>query len=420
MKFSSYNIIKETDDSIIVYNSFSKSSLLLEKGSDLSMFRDINAYNNLDDNDKKILIENGFVIENNRDEFMELKYMYNQNFFSDDSITISLVPSLNCNFNCPYCCEKNYNCGMQDIKKYFTTLKTYAKNHFHFHQYVQINLFGGEPLLYISECIKFLKWVKKDSEKYNYRFITCVVTNGSLLTKKILDDLISCNLFSLQITIDSDQSNHDKMRIFKTGKPSFDLLISKINMVSSNENAGKQFTFVVRVNLNNTNSKKVEQALIRINKNNRKKISLLFRVIYNTHAYTMKNTNSLAALQDYYDMGLKLGFNILKDKYSFQTCEACGDRKCFYLMPDLSIWKCINDIGYDKCKIGQIKENGTIELIPENVVNWYKNCMSAFDDNKCKKCKLLPDCLGGCPLYKCKNNRKACRPFDMICLPTIY
>lgn len=226
---------------------------------------------------------------------------------------------------------------------------------------------------------------------------------------------------SLQITIDSDKDNHDKMRIYQNGNPSFDLLIEKINEVIPLGNEYENFKFVLRINLNNTNIKKVNETLMRINHKQREKTHLLIRAIYNTHAYNEKNENSVFELQEYFDLGMELGFNVLKEKYQYQTCESCGDRKTFHLMPDLSIWKCINDMGYEKSKIGSIKEDGTIELIPENIVNWYKSCMSAFSDSECLECKMLPDCLGGCPLYKCKNKgRKSCRSFDMMSLPSIY
>ena len=89
-------------------------------------------------------------------------------------------------------------------------------------------------------------------------------------------------------------------------------------------------------------------------------------------------------------------------------------------MPDLSMWKCINDLNYTKAKIGVLNSDGNPELIPENIVFWHKNCISGFTDKECIDCKMLPDCLGGCPLYKCKNKNKSCRTFDMFSLPIIY
>ncbi len=420
MKISNYNIVKKYDDKILVYNSFSRASLILEKDADTNAFENIKAFNDLTDDDKKILTDNGFVVNDDRDEFSEIKYIYQQKYFDTNFFNIVLVPSLLCNFKCPYCCEKNYTCGKENVKKYFECLKKYAENNFHLHSIVQISLFGGEPLIYANECIEFLDWVKKDAKKNNYEYFTSIVTNGSLLTDEILMNLLNHNLYSLQITIDSDKENHNTMRIFKNGNPSFNLLINIINNLIPKTINYEKFKFVLRINLNNTNVEKVRKSLECINENNRKYVHLLIRAIYNTHAYDEINTNTVNELQEYFDLGTKLGFNVLKEQYSYQTCEACGDRKFFYLMPDLSIWKCINDIGYNKGCIGKINNSGDVELIPENIVNWYKSCMSAFLDKECMNCKLLPSCLGGCPLYKCKNGKKSCRSFDMTCLPFVY
>lgn len=420
MKISNYNVLKEINNKILVYNSFSKASILLETNDKIKAFEDIDEFEKLSNEERKMLIDNGFVVEDDRDEFNEIKYVYEQKFFDTKYFNIILVPSLLCNFGCPYCCEKDYTCGKENIKKYFNVLKKYAEKNFHLHNVVQISLFGGEPLIYINECLEFLAWVEEDSKKYKYEYFTSIVTNGSLLTEKILNDLFKYNLYSLQITIDSDKENHDSMRVFKNGNPTFDLLLENSNMVIEKSKNQKNFKFVLRINLNNTSVEKVRSTLENIKIENRKNVYLLIRAIYNTHAYSEKNDNSVNELKEYFDLGTEMGFNILKEKYNYQTCEACGDRKNFYLMPDLSLWKCINDIGYDRCKIGYLTNDGNVELIPQNIINWYKKCMSAFTDEECKKCKLLPDCFGGCPLYKCKNNCKKCRTFDMMCLPFIY
>ncbi|MBP3635845.1 MAG: radical SAM protein [Bacilli bacterium] len=420
MKISKYNIEKKYEDKILIYNSFSKASIILEKDSNTDMFKDIDCFNKLPDKEKKILIEQGFVVSDDRDEFSEIKYIYEQKYFDTEFFNIVLVPSLLCNFNCPYCFEKDFDCGKNAIRKYFLVLKKYAERNFKMHKFVQISLFGGEPLLYIGQCLEFLDWVKEDSKRNGYEYFTSIVTNGSLLNKDILDRLLSHNLYSLQITIDSDKENHDKMRIFKDGRPSFDLLITKINELVPLTIKYEKFKFIVRINLNNTDVDKVSNTLKRIKKENRKHIHLLIRAIYNTHAYNETNTNSVSKLLEYFELGDKLGFNVLKEKYYYQTCEACGDRKFFYLMPDLTLRKCINDLGFEESCIGKLDDDGEPHLNSNNIVQWYKNCMSAFIDKECINCKMLPDCLGGCPLYKCKHNKKSCRTFDMSCLPFIF
>lgn len=419
MKYSKYNIIKNYSEKTILYNSFSKASIFLEKDSDTKFIEEINEFNKLNEDEKKLLYDNGFLIDDNRDEFSELKYMYQQKFFDTDLFNIVLVPSLLCNFKCPYCCEKDYSCGKENVKQYFKILKKYAKENFNKHRIVHISLFGGEPLLYDGDCIEFLNWVKEDSKQNKYEYFVSIVTNGSLLNKDNFISLLNHNLYSLQITLDSDKQNHDNMRIFKNNKPSFDLLINIINEIIPLSYNYKNFKFILRINLNNTTANKVKSSLISINEEVRSHTHLLIRAIYNTHDYKEKNENNLNNLKDYFDIGKELGYNIMKEKFNYQTCESCGDRKFFYLMPDLTMWKCINDIGYNKTKFGKIDEDGKVIIYNDNLINWYKNCMNQFEDKECINCSLLPDCLGGCPLYKSKHGYKSCRPFDMTSLPSI-
>ena len=114
-----------------------------------------------------------------------------------------------------------------------------------------------------------------------------------------------------------------------------------------------------------------------------------------------------------------MGYNIVKNNYYYKTCEACGDDNFFYLMPDLSMWKCINDLEHGKAKIGRINNNGIVEIDSKHLIDW-RDKANCFSDEECVKCKLLPDCYGGCILYKSKTNKRLCKAFEMTSLPYLY
>ena len=412
-KVSKYNIVKEDNDKIIVYNSYTKASLFLEKGSDTKAFEDIKEFNKLDEDTKKVLIDNGFIIDKNRDELLEIKYMYEKRYYNESTLNIVLVPSLSCNFACPYCFEKDLKCGKENVKDYFETLKKFGTKSFANYRSVHLSLFGGEPLLCAKEFIEFLDWVKKDSAKKGYEYFTTAVTNGSLLTKEILKSLLDHNLKLMQITIDSDKETHDKTRRFRNGAPSFDVLIEKIKMIVTITKNNKDFKFLLRINLNNTTIERVQASLNEIPKKYRSKVNLLIRSIYNTHAYNEKNENNNSQIDKYFEMGKAMGFKIFQESFVYQSCEACAGNKFFYLLPDLTAWKCINDLKfYDAC-IGKITPDGILEYNITNNVKWAKEAMSTFADEECLNCKKLPDCYGGCILHKCKQCKKQCRPFEM-------
>lgn len=415
MKYSKYNIIKQQkEDTYLVYNSISKASLEINNEYKEKYF-DKESLEGLTAQEIQLLKSNNFIIDDNRDEFQEIQYMFNQNYFCKDPLNIVLVPTLACNFSCPYCFEKVV-CDKYINNDYFSVLKKYAEKNFKHHSLVQISLFGGEPLVKANEMLDFLKYTKEDSLKNGYDLKTSIVTNGSLLTEEILNELLSYGLFSLQITLDGDAPSHNKTRCFKDGRGSFDLLIEKIKMVIEATKNIPDFLFNLRINLNNNQKEDLINILNRFTQEERKHIRLLIRVIYNTDKYKNENSNSLDDLKQYYEIAINMGANLVKNSYYYQVCEACADYRFFYLMPDLTMWKCINDLNFDKAKVGKINQDGTISINFENIVNWYNNA-NCFTDQKCKNCKKLPDCYGGCILHKCKKGTRSCKTFDMACLP---
>lgn len=419
LKYSRYNIIKEHDNYRVLYNSYTKSSLIFDKEDDLSFIENEDTINNLDEDIKNEFIEQGFVIDKNRDEFEELKYGFLKKYFDKSMLTIALIPTLNCNFSCPYCCEKPFSCGKEDLSKYFKTLKKFSEKQFKLYKHIHINLFGGEPLIYYEHAKDYLEWIDDYSKENNFSYTTGMITNGALITEDKLDFLIDHNISLLQITLDSDKENHDKMRTFKNGKPSFDILIKNIELVSKKFTKENQLC-LIRINLNNTTVSKVKKSLENIKPQLRHNINLMYRVIYNTATYKENNTNKMDKLEEYVKMGKNLGFNIYTENYLLQSCEAVNDCRVFYILPNLTMSKCASEIGHPAGIFGKIKSNGEVDLDSEKLVNWFEANFEAFNNEKCKNCKLMPDCLGGCPLFKIKNGVRSCRSFDMVSLPNYY
>lgn len=418
-KFSRFNIIKNHGKYKVLYNSYSKSSLIFDENTDLSYIDNDSKIESLNKDLLNEYIDNGIIIDKSRDEIDELRYAFLKKYFDKSRLTVGLIPTLNCNFNCPYCCEKPFSCGKENLKNYFNTLKKFSQSTFGEYRNININLFGGEPLLYYNYANEYLQFLKKLSKEKHFNYSVSMITNGSLITNENLDFLLKHNLNLIQITLDSDKENHDRMRKFKNGKPSFDLLIKNIELVSS-KIKNKKVLFVVRINLNNTSVEKVKSSLNEIEKKYRSNIHLMFRVIYNTRVYIEKNSNRIDRLEEYIKMSQDLGFKIYDESYVLQTCEAGTDIRSFYILPNLKLSKCANELGHESCWLGELNDDGSVKLYYENLVKWFDINYEIFNNKKCLNCKLLPDCLGGCPLYKIKNGKRSCRSFDMVSLPNYY
>ena len=98
MKFSKYNIIVPTEEkNIIVYNTLS--------GTVIKIATEQYQENN------KMLISKGMVVEDNADELMLYKYKYEGLLYQTTDLDLTLATTMNCNLRCPYCFEGDSKCS---------------------------------------------------------------------------------------------------------------------------------------------------------------------------------------------------------------------------------------------------------------------------------------------------------------------
>ena len=404
---SNYNHYINDGNKIKIYNAKTKACISVENVDAIGVVLQSN------DNDAiNTLKELGFIVDNADNEMSTMAYLFNKYYFGrEKTLTLILTPSLACNFKCPYCFERrddNSDWFDVDIDSYFAKLKKFIDNNHSKYDHVLFSLFGGEPLLFFEKATAFFHSVV--SGYPNLSINTSVTTNGSLLSKTVIEELIKYNCRSIQVTIDGCKRVHDQLRVFKNGRPSFDLLVKKINELLPL--FPDSMKFVLRVNLNNVKPDEVKNMLLCFDPDLRSKIQLLFRPIYNTNTYSECNNNKYGELSPFLLSARDLGFTLMKNVYKFQACESCSGDNVFFVMPDLSLWKCINDLNISEAKVGEIDNNGNIDLDAYALINWYRLCDWTVDE-ECRKCKMLPDCFGGCVLQKLKNNKKACREIDM-------
>lgn len=107
------------------------------------------------------------------------------------------MPTLKCNFSCPYCFEESNRINIRKNTNYFEILKLFSNKYFKFYKHIEISLFGGEPLLVNKQIWDYLLYIKKLSKNSNFTYSTSITTNGSLVTEYILKKLIEHNCKSL-------------------------------------------------------------------------------------------------------------------------------------------------------------------------------------------------------------------------------
>lgn len=140
-------------------------------------------------------------------------------------ITLCLTDA--CNLRCKYCFvnqSPNYM-SLQTAKDSVDFLIKKSKNDF-----VNIRLFGGEPLLVWNQIIVPLVQYAKDK---NYKIRFSIVSNGILLSQDKIDFMKKNNI-KFFFSMDGDKETQDENRPLINNESSFDILKEKIPMILDN------------------------------------------------------------------------------------------------------------------------------------------------------------------------------------------
>jgi uncharacterized protein len=97
---------------------------------------------------------------------------------------------------------------------------------------IHLFLFGGEPLLNFKLVKRVTTFAEKESQKKDISLSLYIVTNGSLLNKRILKYLDAHN-FILTISIDGHKEIHDRFRVYNNGTGTYDDVLPKIKQALS-------------------------------------------------------------------------------------------------------------------------------------------------------------------------------------------
>lgn len=143
---------------------------------------------------------------------------------------IELVLNDACNLSCTYCFEKNktskrfmsFDIGRQSIDRLLDINDNRKILYF----------FGGEPFLSWRVMRSLILYARK-RESSTGRLGMSVTTNGTIIPKGAFD-ILRENQVGVLVSIDAGKEVHDKNRIFKTGRGSYDLVIRNLEGFISN------------------------------------------------------------------------------------------------------------------------------------------------------------------------------------------
>lgn len=213
MKWSEYNIVFHQYPDLFVYNSVSGKIFVSQSDAlpvdPMCVSEKIGS----------VLKRDGFLVDSDEDEFLQL--LKKSKAFSEspdnEDVDITIALSLKCNMKCDYCFEKTSFSGKIGGVMSKEAQKATID---HILQIVEregvktlkVTWFGGEPMLNHKTILDISARIKQGLPP-SVQFISRIITNGALLTRRKLLDLINeCNLRFVQIAVDGGKTRYTRVR----------------------------------------------------------------------------------------------------------------------------------------------------------------------------------------------------------------
>ena len=408
-KASFYNIVvDENDNNKYIWNSKRGSIVELENELfDLLMKGDF-------DNDKMAplmddLCAEGFVVPKGNNEYEEILFHSRMRQFSlvQDSCGLVITPTMNCNYRCPYCFESTATSKREVMSPEVIddVVKAVGKYFDEFDKCKQcrITWFGGEPLLGYDKVIVPLqsKLVALASKRgFDIRFN--IITNGFFLTEDKFEFMFKKNFTKyVQVTFDGTAEEYAKRKGVTTDAyyRVFDNIMNLSKYIKDNDLDAR---VNIRLNVDNDNYPSLLEFVDNVRNDTRYSDCFTF-ALERLRAYdSCKTLNNYCSTEEFEMLEREFNAYVGKaPKVPEPKLTFCGQNcmNVFCVGVKGELYKCEHDFGIREHSVGNIRTG-------LNYSQYMNDFLNQPMPEKCKECKLVPICLGGCPHRRLANKQK--------------
>lgn len=292
MYISRYNRYYKYNGILFVFNLLSKS--ILEVDPEIFHLLNHNLIEelfNLSTPELDILFNEQILFKDKEEERIQLlKHYYS---IANDNETATLFVSLTktCNMACNYCYQdfreensmtNNFlsDENIKQLKKFVENLNI---------QNLGLVYFGGEPTCNLVGLIKLIQEMNciQGITVYN-----SLISNGSILSEELLNEINNCNNFSVQITIDGPQFLHDSHRIYKDGSGTFSDIYSNLRYLAYESTC----RIMIRINIKTANRNEYEEFLLQLWEDFGTRILINFHLVFDGQRKKTKIKRALTLL----------------------------------------------------------------------------------------------------------------------------
>jgi len=144
------------------------------------------------------------------------------------AFTLLVTLTLECTLACPYCFEDPFRGRFVMTEETADLLIRRVEEQMAAGRDVLMDFYGGEALMALPMLKRIAGTLADEARRQGVKFDFNIITNGTLLTCKVVQELLPLGLAAVRITLDGPKDIHDRQRPFVSGKGSFDTIMANI------------------------------------------------------------------------------------------------------------------------------------------------------------------------------------------------
>jgi len=344
------------------------------------------------------LVVGRMIITDDTDEVAVLRDRYRRTRHGAEVFHLTVVTSLGCNFDCPYCFEAKHPSLLGDAVR--ERLLRLVEVRLATAEAFSVTWYGGEPLVGKAALYALSDAFRERAAAARVRYDATIVTNGYLLTRQVAVELRDRDVRSAQVTLDGPAEIHDRRRPLAGGQGTFATVLANITA------AADVLPLTVRMNLDEENADAYESfldALVEAGLAGRVGVSAGHVVAPAADPRAPSANYATARLSRPAFAALERRFFAAAEERGFAgpglpgpvgaPCTAVR-RNELIVGSRGELYKCTETVGDPNEVVGNLADWPRGD---DRMHKWL--AYDPFADAECRACKALPVCMGGCAYH---------------------
>ena len=267
---------------------------------------------------------------------------------------------------------------------------------------LEVDFFGGEPLMNWQVVKELVAYGREQEKIHDKHFRFTLTTNGVLLNDEV-QEFVNREMDHVVLSLDGRREVNDKMRPFRNGAGSYDLIVPKFQKLADSRDQERYYvrgTFT-RENLD------FSEDILHFADLGFKQMSIEPVVGDESDPYAIRKSD-LPAIMDEYDKLAKImierekegkGFNFFHFMIDLDggPCVAkrlsgCGSgTEYLAVTPWGDLYPCHQFVGQEEFLMGNVDEG----IVKPEIADDFRGC-NVYSKEKCRDCFAKFYCSGGC------------------------